>query len=289
MTLREAIQSAIASNVAIGHFNISNLEQLKAITNVAKKLEAPVIIGLSEGEREYMGVKEAVALIRAISESMGVQLFINADHTHSLEKIEEAAKAGFDAVLFDGGKLPFEENIHLTKEAVKIAKAINAEIIVEGEMGYIGSSSKVLDVLPEGAAIKSEDFTKPEEAEKFVRETGVDLFSPAVGNIHGMLKETKDPHLDIPRIKLIHEKTGVPLVLHGGSGTPDKDFVQAIDAGVAIVHISTELRLAWRQGMEETLGKNPTEVTPYKLTAEALERMEKVIINRITLFKNKLT
>src|SRR3989344_5401815 len=145
MNLLEVIKAAEKKGVAVGHFNISNLEQLKAISHAAAKLDVPVVIGTSEGERDYLGVHHAVDLIASYNKEHakgGYRLFLNADHTHSLASVKIAAEAGYDAILFDGGKEALEENIKLTREAVRIAKGINPEILVEGELGYIGSSSE---------------------------------------------------------------------------------------------------------------------------------------------------
>jgi fructose-bisphosphate aldolase class II len=204
-----------------------------------------------------------------------------------LEKIKEAVEAGFDSVHFDGGKLPFEENIKKTKEVVEYVKSVNPEILVEAELGYLGSSSVILREIPKDATIKKEDLTKPEKAARFVKETKVDLLAPAVGNIHGMFKNAPNPSLDIGRIKEIREVSGAPLVLHGGSGIVDDDFLQAINAGISIIHINTELRLAWREGMDKALKENPEEIVPYKLLPIVVEEIRKAAYNRLKLF-NKL-
>lgn len=290
MTLREAIEDAEKKEIAIGHFNIGTLEYLKAISRAARALNVPVIIGVSEGEREYIGIHHVVDFVKSYNEEHakpdGFRLFLNADHTHSLEKIESAAQVGFDAVLFDGGKLSFEENIRLTSEAVRAVKKINKDILVEGELGYIGSSSEILENVPEGAAIKPEDLTTPEEAGSFVQETGVDLFAPAVGNLHGMFASAKNPRLDINRIYEIRDAAKVPLVLHGGSGIADEDFVLAIKAGVRIIHISTELRVAWRKGLDHALKEKPNEIAPAKLLPEVVQAIEDVVTNRLKLFSD---
>lgn len=280
----EIIGQAEKKSAAVGHFNISDCAALKAIFLTAQKLDLPVIIGVSEGEREFIGVKRAALLVKNLREEFNFPIFLNADHTHSLEKIKEAALAGFDAVLFDGGKLSLEENIKQTKEAVKIAKNINPEIVVEGEMGYIGGGSTMLDKIPEGAATKESGLTDPEEAGRFVKETGVDLLAPAVGNLHGILKNAAMPKLDIERIKKIRQATGIPLVLHGGSGLTDEDFLKAIEAGVSTIHINTEIRLAWRRGMEKALSQKPDEVVPYKILLVAIEEIAEVVGKRLKLF-----
>ncbi len=290
--LRDIIKDAEKCGITIGHFNISNLEQLKAIAHVAQKLDVPAIIGVSEGERDYLGLHHVKDLVDSYNKEHGKAdgnfwLFLNADHTHTVDGIKKAAAVGFDAVIFDGGKLPIDENIKLTKEAVESAKKLNPKVIVEGELGNIGTSSEIRKEIPKGAAIRPEDLTTPEDTARFVRETGVDLLAPAVGNIHGMFTDAPEPALDIPRIKAIREAAGVPLVLHGGSGNTDAEFLGAINAGVVIIHISTELRVAWRKGIEESLKELPEEIAPYKLVPHAMEDMERVIEQRLKLF-NKL-
>ena len=298
-SLRQLIEKAEKNKLAIGHFNVSDFEQLKAIAQVGIKLNVPVIVGLSEGEREYFGIHHFRDLVASYNSqygrfktSNGFWLYTNADHTHSFEKLIEAARVGFDMIIFDASRLPLEKNIQLTKQAVTIVKRINPKIMVEGELGYIGSSSEILKGVPQGAAVRTQDLTKPEEAKRFVEETGVDLLAPAVGNIHGMIFLKEDgnfvnPPLDIERIKKIKEAVKIPLVLHGGSGVSDGDFVAAIEAGVSVIHISTELRLVWRQTLEKALANHQGEVAPYKILPEVLSAMEKLVERRLRLF-NKL-
>ena len=283
-TLRQIIKEAEQSRTAIGHFNISECVALKGIFKAAQELNLPVIIGLSEGEQNFFGTKNATLIIKNLRQEFNWPIFINSDHTKSLEKIKEAVEAGFDSVHFDGGKLPFEENIKKTKEVVEYAKSINPNILVEAELGYLGASSMILKEIPKGAAIKEEDLTKPEQAAQFVKETGVDLLAPAVGNIHGMFKNAPNPHIDLARIGKIKELAGVPLVLHGGSGIRDEEFIKAIDAGISIIHINTEIRLAWRQGMEKALAENSEEITPYKILPAAIEEIKKATERRMRLF-----
>ncbi len=288
MSLKDYLIDSEAKGYALPHFNVSDLSALKAIVLAAKELNKPVMIGVSEGEREFVGVNEVAALVKSYREELSIPIFLNADHTHSLEGIKIAAEAGFDEVLFDGSKLSLEENLKQTKEAVAIAKAINPEIIVEGELGYIGSSSEIMKETPEGASLNPEMLTKPEEALAFVKETGIDVFSPAVGNMHGLLEsmvtgEVKK-RLDIERIREIKKTCGAFLTLHGGSGTADQDFVAAIAAGINIIHINTEIRLAWRRGLEEDLKEKPNEVAPYKLLTGAEEEVHKVVLERMKLF-----
>ncbi|MCL4404099.1 class II fructose-bisphosphate aldolase [Patescibacteria group bacterium] len=289
-TFKAELEKAEAKGIALGHFNIAAIEQLNAISDVARKLNVPVVVGVSEGERKYIGVPEVRALLDALNKQYGdasgdgFWLFLNADHTHDPALAEEAARNGFDEVLFDGGKFPLDEDIAKTKAAVQSLKAINPNVLVEGEIGYIGSDSEMWDKIPEGAAISPETLTKPEDAARFVKDTGVDMLAPAVGNIHGMFKNAPNPRLDIPRIKAIKEAVKIPLVLHGGSGIVDEDFTAAIAAGITLVHISTEIRAAWRKGVEEELKAAPDELAPYKIMPEAIRDMEEVIEKRLRLF-----
>ncbi len=282
-TLREYVKEAEEKKVAIGHFNISNLEALHGIYNAAKKLSVPVIIGLSEGEGNFVGKEEAFALVQAIREKDNFPIFLNADHHYGFESVKLALDAGYDSAIIDAVKLPLEENIVLTKKCVNYAKSLNREVLMEAELGFIGTSSKLLDEIPEG--VSEATMTKPEDAKYFVEKTGIDLLAPSVGNIHGMIKGG-NPKLDIKRIKEIRETCGVPLVLHGGSGIADEDFVNAIKAGISVIHINTEIRVAYKEALEKYLKENPNEVAPYKILQPAVEAIEKVVEARLKLFNN---
>lgn len=284
MTLKEAISSARAKKVAIGHFNVSNLEAVHAIKEAVIETGFPIIIGLSDKEDEFFGREEIVALVK-LYRSQGLPIYLNADHSYTIERAKSCIDIGFDAVIYDGAELSREENIKNTKEVVEYAKAKGSNCLVEAEIGFIGKSSNLMDALPEGTALE-EFLTKPEEAKAFVDATGVDFLAPAVGNIHGMLKNMPNPHLDIPRIQAIAEITQMPLVLHGGSGISVDDFKKAIEAGVVIVHINTEIRLAFKTALEKSLVENQDQVAPYKLLKPTQDAMKQVIIEKLKIFNN---
>jgi len=287
-TLREVIASAEEKKIAIGHFNISNLEALWGIFYAARSLNVPVIIGTSEGERGFIGARQAVALVQSLRDEFDYPIYLNADHMYSFEKVKEAIDAGYDSAIFDGTELPLEENIRIAKQCVAYAREVSAkekrDILIEGEIGFIGKSSKILDALPPGVEITPEHLTKPEELQSFVKETGIDLVAPAVGNLHGMLRSGKNPRLDIPRIRNLREAGGIPLVLHGGSGTNDDDFTAAIEAGVSVVHINTEIRVAYRKALVLALQEDPDETAPYRYLKGAVQGVQHVVHERLRLF-----
>jgi fructose-bisphosphate aldolase class II len=287
-SLQQILAEADQQKVAVGHFNISDLVAVKAVYSAAREVNVPVIVGVSEGERDFIGVHQIAGLVRGIREESGFPIYLNADHTHSIAKAREAAEAGFDSVVFDCSALPFEENVTTTRQAVAEMKAIHPSILVEGELGFIGSSSSIHDKIPENMS----PMTTPEQASEFVLRTGVDVLAPAVGNMHGMLKsmvkgETKK-HVDAARIAAIKRATRKPLTLHGGSGTEDEGFLDAIEAGITIVHINTELRVAWRHGLESALASKPDEVVPYKLLPDVVESVKQVVYSRLRLFNTSL-
>jgi hypothetical protein len=159
---------------ALGHFNISDLILLKAVFLAARELNVPVLVGLSEGERAFVGVRQIAAFVRSLRAEFDFPIFLNADHTHSLEKAIEAIEAGFDSVVFDLSALPFEENVRQTKHAVEALKAINPEVLVEGEIGDIGTGSEIHETSPD----LSKGLSTPAEAKQFVEATGVDILAP---------------------------------------------------------------------------------------------------------------
>ena len=284
-SLRKYITEADQKGIAIGHFNISNLEALHGIYNAAKKLKLPVIIGLSEGEEEFVGKNEAVALVKEIREKDNYPIFLNADHHYSFESVKNALDAGYDSAIIDAVKLPIEENIALTKKCVDYARELSKkegrDILIEAELGFIGQSSKLLDEIPEG--VSEATMTTPEDAKHFVEVTGVDMLAPSIGNVHGMVKGG-NPRLHPERVRAIRDAVGIPLVLHGGSGTMNEDFIECIKNGIDIVHINTEIRVAYKNALEESLRNNPNEVAPYKILKPAVDAIEKVVLERLKLF-----
>jgi len=283
-SLRRVLEQAEARSVAVGHFNISDLTIFQAVVAAAQELEVPVVVGASEGERRFIGDCELAAWVKSQRERSGLPIFLNADHTHSLPSAMEAAKAGFDWIVFDLSALPFEENIRQTKAGVEALKSLRPDILVEGEIGDIGSGSEIHGAAPD----LRKGLSTPAEAAQFVAETKVDTLAPAVGTMHGMLKsmvagETKK-RLDIPRIRAIKQATNIFMTLHGASGTNDEDTLEGIAAGITVVHINTEVRVAWRRGLDGALAKQPNEIVPYKILPEVVDSVKQVVAARLALF-----
>jgi fructose-bisphosphate aldolase class II len=183
-------------------------------------------------------------------------------------------------VIIDGAEKPFIENVAMTREVVQYAREHHPTMLVEGELGFIGKGSTLLDEVPEGVSEKTQ--TTPEDAKNFVDSTGVDLFAPSVGNIHGLIS-SGEPKLNIRRIEEIKKAVTVPLVLHGASGNTDEEIGQAIKAGIRIVHINTELRLAYKEGLKKSI-MSTDEVAPYKFMAEGVEEMKKLVTSKLKVF-----
>jgi len=281
MTLNDFLKKATEDGWAIGHFNASELDQMRSILDACKESGSPSMIGTSEGERKHLGSLEAVALRDVFRVKYGIPIFLNADHHKSVDAAREAIDAGYDSVHIDLSSFPMEENISGTKMVVEYARQKNTEISVEGELGYLRGESKIHR---EKIEVKPEDYTKMDQAKEFVARTGVDRLAIVIGNIHGIAPS--HPRLDIQRVLDIRRAipNNVALVLHGGSGIPDGEVEEAIGVGIANVHINTELRVAYVHGLKRGLEQYQNEVSMYKLDMEAMKAMKLVVKEKLKLF-----
>ena len=283
-SLRTILTRLEKQGAALGHFNVADLVLVKSVLAAAAEIGVPVMIGASEGERAFFGTHELAAVVKSLRDQSGLPVFLNADHTHSLTKAVEAVKAGFDSVVADFSALPFAENVSRTKEAVEALKAINPSLLVEGEIGNIGSGSEIHDTVTK----EFRNLTTPEEARQFVAATGIDVLASSRRQYawhaekHGA-RERKEAtgYREIGEIK---KAAGVFLTLHGGSGTDDTDFRNAIAAGINIIHINTELRVAWRASLEDSLKRQPNEVVLYKILPPVIDSVKQVVSSRLKLF-----
>lgn len=286
---------------AIGQFNFSTASQLKGIIQAAKNLRSPVIIGTSEGESKFFGLDEAVALRNVLRKKIGLPIFLNLDHGHfsaqganaqskpasgagptsGWEYIKQAIDAGYDMVHFDGSKLPLEENIKITKQVVKSAG--RKGVLVEGEIGEIGTESS--KVYGQEFEIKEELLTNPVESVKYIDKSRVGLLAVSVGNFHGIESSGQNPNLLLNRLAEIKRTAkNVFLVLHGGSGIPEKDIKEAVSLGIVKININTEIRLAYTKNLRNLLEENSDEIAPYKYLQGSVDAVQKIVEEKIKIF-----
>ena len=276
-TLRDYFVIARKEKWALPHFNFSTLEQLNAIVEAAQEVRGPVLVGTSESEREFVGILQAVALVKSYREQ-GIAVFLNADHCHSVASAKEAVDAGYDSVHIDLSKESFEKNLAGTKEVVQYAKSKGVH--VEGELGYLVTDSS--KVYKEEISIPEESYTKVKDAISFVKESGVDRLAPAIGTIHGISANT--PRLRLNLAKELTDVLHVSLVLHGGSGVTNEDVKGVIEAGFSNIHVSTELRIAYAKELRDTLQSMPEEIAPYKYLKAPREAVKELVEDKMKLF-----
>ncbi len=280
MKIKDYLQKAKKGNWAVGQFNFSTLEQLKAIIQAVEKLNSPVILGTSEGESRFVGLKQAVTLVDSYRQDKNLALFLNLDHGKSFDYIEKAIDAGYDGVHFDGSGFDFEENIRTSKKIVEYAH--KKGVLVEGEINPILGTSRVLEKIPEAS---QKDLTDPKQAFRFIRETKVDSLAVNIGSFHGIETTGKSPVIDFNRLKEIKGQTSDKfLVLHGGSGIADKDIKEVIAQGIVKINVNTELRIAYTNALKQVLKNKPLETTPYKLMPEVVSIVSKIVEAKIKLF-----
>ena len=281
MNLKNYLKKAQKEGWAIGQFNFSTLEQLRGILAAAAKLKSPVILGTSHGESEYLGIKEIIALVEISKIKYKVPAFLNLDHAKDFKNIKKAIDYGYPAVHFDGSRLPLEKNIKYAKKVVGYARKKN--VLVEGEVGAIGTDSS--KIYKKEFKIRESDLTNPEEAERFVKITGVDSLAVSIGTFHGIEARGKNPRIRLERLKEIRKRIGNTfLVLHGGSGTRNDDIKKAIKLGIVKININTELRIAYTCALKSNFRKKTEETTPYKYLPLAIKAVQKKVEEKIKLF-----
>ncbi len=280
MNLKDYLKKARLEHWAVGHFNFSTADQLRAFVEAATESKSPVMVATSEGEADFFGMEQAAALVK-VYQKLGYAVWLSADHYHSFEKCKQAIDVGYDSILIDASKLPYEENLALTKQVVDYAHSVNPDISVEGELGYLRGSSEVQQKIE----ISPDDYTKPEQAIDFVTKTGVDRLATVFGNIHGIVTEQEEK-LDVEHFKRVVTAlpSDVTLVLHGASGLKDDDVRAAIQAGISNVHINTELRVAYHDALMKELKEDPTQTTPYKMLKASDDATQKMITAKLQLF-----
>jgi len=273
----ELIQKARKNKKAIAAFNIHNLETIQAVVEGAYEMNSPVIIQTTPGTLKHAGIESVSAIVKALAKKYDIPIALHMDHCPSFDTIVSCIQNGYTSVMIDGANYEYEENVQLVKSVVKMAHAVGIQ--VEGEIGKIGGVEDDMFVNEADAS-----FTVPEEAKKFVDDTGIDTLAVAIGTAHGMYKG--EPNLDFERIKAIDELVEVPLVLHGASGVPDEQVRRSIELGMAKVNIATELKNPMAVAIREKLS-NPSENDPRNYMGAAKEAVKEVVKKKIKLCGTK--
>ncbi|GEL08379.1 class II fructose-1,6-bisphosphate aldolase [Salisediminibacterium halotolerans] len=278
VSMREMLNTAKEQSYAVGQFNLNNLEFTQAILQAAEEEKSPVILGVSEGAAKYMGGFYAVVdLVKSLMNAykVTVPVAIHLDHGSSFEKCVEAIHAGFTSVMIDGSHHPLEENIALTKKVVDVAHTVG--VSVEAELGRIGGQED--DIVVEDAEAA---YAIPSECDELVRETKVDCFAPALGSVHGAYKG--EPNLGFDRMEEVSHLTGVPLVLHGGTGIPTHDIKRAISLGTAKINVNTENQFSAANTVRKVLDENPDLYDPRKYLGPAREAIKATVVDKMREF-----
>lgn len=276
VSMTEMLNKAKAEGYAVGQFNINNLEFTQAILQAAEAEKSPVILGVSEGAARYMsGFKTIVKMVEGLLEDLNitVPVAIHLDHGSSFEKCKEAIDAGFTSVMIDASHHPFEENIATTAKVVEYAHSKG--VSVEAELGTVGGQED--DVVAEGII-----YADANECVELVKRTGIDCLAPALGSVHGPYKG--EPQLGFPEMEEIGKLTGVPLVLHGGTGIPTHDIQKAVSLGTAKINVNTENQIASAKVVREVLAAKPNEYDPRKYLGPARDVIKETVIGKIREF-----
>lgn len=277
--IKKIIEGAEKDGYAVGAFNVNNLEAVQAVLRAAQKLKSPVIIQTTEGAIKYAGLSELFAIVKAAAAKVDVPVALHLDHGHDFALIKKCVQIGYSSVMIDGSALPYEDNVAATRQVVKYAHA--HKVFVQAELGRLQGLE---DWLKTGA--KQAFLTDPEEAARFVAGTKVDAFAVAIGNYHGVEKVLKNKplKLDLKRLEKIDKLVRAPLVLHGASGFPAGQLKRAIKAGVRIINIDSDLRIAFVQAEKKFLQENKNEYDPRHVLAPATEAMAMMVESKIKIF-----
>ncbi|HOY56374.1 MAG TPA: class II fructose-bisphosphate aldolase [bacterium] len=281
--IKDLIRQAQKGSYAVGAFNVFNLETTLGVVRAAVKMGAPVIVQVSETTIEYAGLKPITQIVESVAknEAVKIPVALHLDHGKSFRSVAECIKVGFSSIHIDASEIPFEENIILTKQAVDYAHKHN--VWAQGELGILRGVEDKAQVPEDMAPF----FTDPDQAAEFAIKTGIDTLAVSIGNMHG-IKKFRDigvPDLDLKRLEMIHQKTSnIPIVLHGASGVLEKQLKQAIEYGVRIINIDTELRLAFSNAMRQILEKDSSIYDPRQIFAPATDILQKVVEEKIKMF-----
>ena len=244
-----------------------------------KELKSPVILEMSPDEFNFVGYAQIQAMLYEAAHT-DVPVCIHLDHGDSYETVVRAIQAGMTSVMIDASKLPYEENVAITKKVVETAHIAN--VSVESELGTIGTTGNSIEGGTEGVI-----YTVPEEAKQFIEDTGIDTFACAIGTAHGIYPKDMKPKLRIDILKDITDQVSVPLVLHGGSSNKDEEIAEAVKNGICKINISSDIKVAFYEQARKTLNENPGYREPLEIYPAAMEACGKVCADKIRLFNSQ--
>jgi fructose-bisphosphate aldolase, class II len=280
VTLKTILDKAYQNGYAVGAFNVINLEFLEAITLAAHRSASPVILNIAEVHLPFVTMENIVPVIKEIAKRERFEMVLNLDHGLTFNTIERALANGFTSIMFDGSHLDFDENIRQTCEVVQMCHAWN--VSVEAELGAVGGEEG-------GGLVGKADpakYTNVSQAKTFVEQTGIDALAVAIGNSHGRYKG--EPDLDFERLRAIRDVTGIPLVLHGGSGIPADDFRKAISFGIAKINFFTGMSETAMQATASYMSTAGTRYNDYPLMLNQVkERVASVVAEQMEIFGSR--
>ncbi len=275
VSAHELLLKADQKGYAVGAFNANNMEIIQAIVEAAELEKSPVIMQASQGAINYAGLEYITQMVTIAAQQATIPVALHLDHGTDFPQVVRCIRSGFTSVMYDGSKLPLEENIALTRQVLAMSQPIG--VSVEAELGKIGGTEDNVHVDQREAL-----FTDPEEARYFVEQTGVDSLAIAIGTAHGRYQG--EPQLDFARLQKIKDLVKIPLVLHGSSGVPDDAVRQAIQLGICKVNIDTNIREAFVGEMRRIIEEKPDEIDPRKILGPARQATVKIIREKIRVF-----
>jgi len=279
MNMKDLLTVAQKNHFAVPAFNIGSDQLLKAVMKTVKELKSPVILEMSPDEFNFVGYAQIQAMLYEAAHT-DVPVCIHLDHGDSYETVVRAIQAGITSVMIDASKLPYEENVAITKKVVETAHIAN--VSVESELGTIGTTGNSIEGGTEGVI-----YTVPEEAKQFIEDTGIDTFACAIGTAHGIYPKDMKPKLRIDILKDITDQVSVPLVLHGGSSNKDEEIAEAVKNGICKINISSDIKVAFYEQARKTLNENPGYREPLEIYPAAMEACGKVCADKIRLFNSQ--
>lgn len=278
ITMKELLTVADANKFAVPAFNAGTGQLLNSVMHASEEMNSPVIIAIHPDELKFLE-DGFVAQVKYEANKTKIPVVLHLDHGANVEQVIHAIQLGFTSVMIDGSHFPFDENIELTKKVVDIAHAVG--VSVEGELGTIGDTG---DSGEGGSDIEDIIFTQPNEAKVFAERTGIDSLAIAIGTAHGLYPKDFVPELKLDLLDDIRKEVDIPLVLHGGSSNSDKEIARAVKSGVSKINISSDIKIAFMDGVKEYFDEHGVEREPNVIYPSAMEKTSKVAKHKIELF-----